>query len=64
MCPVPQEGEVQVDVPAPVAELVHHENVDPDNHCLREEPQPVDSEAHPVPVCSALQEARPEASRY
>ena len=32
MCPVPQEGEVQVDDPAPVAELVHHENVDLDNY--------------------------------
>ena len=63
MCPVPQEGEVQVDVPAPVAELVHHEIWDPDNHGLREEPQPVDSEAPPVPVCLVLQVACPGALR-
>ena len=63
MCPVPQGEEVREGGPAPVAELVHHENVDPDNHGLQEEPLPVDSEAHPVPVCSVVQVACPGALR-
>ena len=64
MCPVLQEGEVQEDDPAPVAELVHHEIVDPDSCGSQGEPLPMDSEAHPVPVYSVLQVACPEASRY
>ena len=64
MCPVPQGEEVQEGVPAPVAEVVHHEIVDPDSCGSQGEPLPVDSEAHPLPVCSVLQGACPEASRY